>query len=364
MGYYIGLMSGTSMDGIDVALIDTTANKFLCGLTCGYSKEMKNKLTQLSLKSSQSLAFYAELNRKLGLEFSVAVNQLLQTATLTRKDIMAIGSHGQTIEHNAYAEVPYTVQLGCAHTIAENTGITVVADFRTRDMVNGGQGAPFAPYFHSILFQPQVWPLAIINIGGIANISYLTSQEVLGFDVGPGNCLMDEWIMLHQQKEYDNEGMWAATGEVNNDLLQKLRADSYFQRNAPKSIGKEYFTIAWVMAHITKPIEPKDVQATLLHLTATTIAQSLKKRRNIPATILICGGGAHNISLLRLLSDLLPNLNISSTEKIGINPDFIEAHMFAWLAKKALTRTPIDLTSVTGARCTAVLGAIYPAGIN
>ncbi|QRN03835.1 anhydro-N-acetylmuramic acid kinase [Legionella sp. MW5194] len=363
MNLFIGLMSGTSMDGIDAALVDLSTQALIEGLTIPYSSLARDAIQDV-LEGRHTLASYSQLNTLLGREFAKAVHQLLKQTAIPHSRIKAIGSHGQTLCHNTQANIPYTVQLGCGHTIAELTGITVVADFRTRDLVLGGQGAPFAPIYHQALFSHLPLPLAVVNVGGLANLTWLNNHEVSGFDTGPGNCLMDAWIRRHQHQPFDRQGVWAASGTVIDELLNGLLADPYFAQPAPKSLGKEYFNDAWLQTRLKPHYLPQDVQATLLAFTAMTVAASIRAQAITPNQVLICGGGAHNDQLLRVLQQQLPEITIQSTANIGINPDFIEAQLFAWLAEKALSGTPLDLSQVTGAKGRAVLGAIYAAGID
>ena len=365
MKLFIGLMSGTSMDGIDAALVDVNTNTLIKGITRPYSDKAKEWLHAVLNGVQTTPAVLSHLNTLLGREFALAAHQLLETAKVTPQQVVAIGSHGQTLCHDATAEIPYTVQLGCAHTIAELTGILVVADFRARDLVVGGQGAPFAPIYHEALFKEDAMPLAVVNIGGIANVTYLVpGVDVCGYDVGPGNCLMDAWIKKHLNVAYDAGGEWAATGQVMPPLLTTLLADPYFNLPPPKSLGKEYFSDAWLARYLQPNDAPEDVQATLLALTATTIADAIQKSHLQCRSVAICGGGAHNIMLQNALIKQLPDLHVSSTKTFGIDPDFIEAMMFAWLADKTLSHTPLDLTRITGAKNRAILGAIYAAGID
>lgn len=365
MKLYIGLMSGTSMDGIDAALIDLTSNTFIQGITCPYGKEVKERLQEALATKAHSLGYYNQLNTLLGREFAKAALNLLTMTEYCASDIVAIGSHGQTFCHDSTAIIPYTVQLGCAHTIAEMTGITVVADFRTRDLVAGGQGAPFAPLYHQAIFTRHAFPLAVVNIGGIANLSYLANElDVKGYDTGPGNCLMDAWVFKHLQMDYDNRGEWALSGCIIDALLASMLSDPYFQRQYPKSIGKEYFSLNWLIKQLSGHEAATDVQATLMQFTAITIAREVNALPCKPGELYVCGGGARNQALLNALEALLPDTRVLSTQTININPDFVEALMFAWLAEKAINNKPLNLYSITGARHPIILGAIYPAGID
>ncbi len=365
MKLFIGLMSGTSMDGIDAALVDVTTHTLVAGITRPYSDKAKQCLQDVLGRGHTSPMVLSQLNTLLGREFALAVHQLLSTTNITPQSVVAIGSHGQTICHDATAEIPYTVQLGCAHTIAELTGMVVVADFRTRDLVIGGQGAPFAPVYHQALFGACDFPLAVVNIGGIANVTYLApGVEVNGYDVGPGNCLLDAWIQKHLSLAYDAGGAWAATGRVIMPLLSALLDDHYFKCSPPKSLGSEYFSSAWLTHCLQPEYAANDVQATLVALTATTIAEDIKKNHLQPQRVAFCGGGIHNIALQNALAKQLSGLHIGSTKTLGIDPDYMEAMMFAWLADKALSQTPLDLRQITGAKSLAVLGAIYAAGVG
>ncbi len=366
MKLFIGLMSGTSMDGIDAALVDVDTHRLITGITRPYGDKVKHTLQSIMRDQHTSPAGLSQLNTLLGREFAYTVLELLEEANITPEQVVAIGSHGQTICHDATAEIPYTVQLGCAHTIAELTGITVVADFRSRDLVIGGQGAPFAPLYHQVVFATEDLPLAVVNIGGIANVTYLTDEGgVCGYDVGPGNCLLDQWVLKHRGLAFDASGEWAMTGKVLKPLLSALLADPYFRRQVPKSIGKEYFSSAWLMdALAADDYAPEDVQATLLALTATAIAEDIKKSYLQLKQVLICGGGVHNTALINALVEKTPLVDIKSTQTVGIDPDFIEAMMFAWFACKALNHSPIDFKAITGAKRLAIFGAIYAAGID
>ncbi len=359
MQLFIGLMSGTSMDGIDAALVDMNTGALIAGLTRPYSLEAQQRLHTV-LSGPTSAAVLSQLNTVLGREFAAAVLQLLEKAKTRPEQVIAIGSHGQTICHDAAAHIPYTVQLGCAHTIAAMTGIQVVADFRTRDLVMGGQGAPFAPVYHHALFGDMDTPTAVINIGGIANVTFLAQGvKVRGYDTGPGNCLMDAWIRKHLDKSYDVNGEWAATGRIIEPLLTSMLADPYFALPAPKSLDKAYFSQAWLETHLHPEYSCQDVQATLAALTATTICQAIRKDERNIQRVVVCGGGVHNIVLLNTMRSLLPALEVGSTQEFGVDPDFLEAMMFAWLAHKTIHQIPVDLTAITGARSPAILGAVY-----
>ncbi|HHT0591635.1 TPA: anhydro-N-acetylmuramic acid kinase [Legionella anisa] len=361
MTLYIGLMSGTSMDGIDAALVDVSTNTLLYGITKKYSDEVQRRMEKLLSGTDLSLASICQLNTLIGREFAYAANDLLQKAKLSASDICSIGSHGQTVCHDTTCTIPYTLQLGCPHTISTLTGITVVADFRTRDLVLGGQGAPFAPLYHQKIFGDTNNHVALVNIGGVANITLINANEpIKGWDVGPGNCLMDAWIMKHQGKSYDADGAWARQGEIIEPLLETLMSDSFITSSAPKSIGKEYFSLLWLERHLKENYQPVDIQKTLLAFTAKTIADTVLKEKNHVETMYLCGGGTHNLALLYMLVQLLPKTGVKSIAEVGYSPDYLEAMMFAWLAEQTINQIPVDLCTITGARQPAILGAVYP----
>ena len=349
------------MDGIDAALVDVSSNTLMAGITRSYDKKTEQRLRAVLNGEPIRPAALNQLNTMIGREFAQAVHQLLETAKITPDQVIAIGSHGQTICHDATAAIPYTVQLGCAHTIAAMTGITVVADFRTRDLVMGGQGAPFAPAYHQALFRDLTTPIAVVNIGGIANVTFLSADvAVSGYDTGPGNCLMDAWVQKHLQTAYDKNGAWGATGSVIKPLLSSMLADPYFELPAPKSLDKAYFSDAWLAQYLRPDYTSQDVQATLVAFTATTICQSIKGCESPIKRVAICGGGVHNTSLLEAIRNQLPELLVESTQFFGVDPDFLEAMMFAWLADKTINQIPVDLTGITGAKRPSILGSIYP----
>ena len=350
------------MDGMDAALVDVSTHTLIAGITRPYS-EAAEQFLQAVLRGEQTgLHVLSQLDTVLGREFALAVHEVLEKARVLPEQITAIGSHGQTICHDAEADIPYTVQLGCAHTIAELTGISVVADFRTRDIVLGGQGAPFAPLYHQALFASLEIPLALVNVGGIANVTFLVPDVgVSGHDTGPGNALMDAWAQKHLGTSYDKNGAWGASGRVIERLLSALLEDAYFHLPAPKSIDKGYFSEDWLASFLLARYEPQDIQATLVALTAMTIAQAIKASERGLTRVVVCGGGVHNQALMDAIRAQLPDVQVDSTAVFGVNPDFLEAMMFAWFADKTLNHVPLDLTRITGAKHPAILGAIYPA---
>ena len=364
MSYYIGLISGTSMDGIDAALVDVHTNQLISGMTYPYSEPVYQFLLEMAAENQPSLHAVYQLNAMIGKEFATAANELLRISGINKQQITAIGSHGQTLKHEVLATAPYSMQLGCGHVIAELTGLPVVADFRTRDMVNGGQGAPLAPIYHQEIFKHLQLPLAVVNIGGIANISFINEQGIAvgGYDTGPGNCLMDQWVKKHIDKAYDDNGVWAESGKIMQHILDAMLNDPYFKKAPPKSLDKAYFSDAWLKAFLPIACKNEDVQATLLLLTATTISDEVKKHAANAQSIILCGGGARNQALVEAIARQLSDYEVKTANSVGVNSDYIEAMMIAWLAHKTVSSTEIDLNLITGAKKPAVLGVLYPAG--
>jgi len=366
MHHYIGLMSGTSVDGIDAVLaaIDEH-NPFRLIATLHYPlpEPMRKEIQALMQPGPDELDREGMLDMQLGRIFADAAMALLGKTKINPAQIRAIGSHGQTIRHRPQSAVPFTRQIGNPSMIAEHTGITTIADFRARDMAAGGEGAPLVPAFHAALFREPGTDRAIVNIGGIANITWLpgtASQPVSGFDTGPGNTLLDQWIARDQNVSFDADGSWGAGGKVLEPLLSALLADAYFSRTPPKSTGREVFNLDWLATRLQGNELPRDVQATLAELTARTIAAALTGQLpRPPDEIYLCGGGAHNSDLLARLQRHVGQIPVSTTTKLGLDPDWVEAAAFAWLAHQALAGHPGNLPSVTGARRAVVLGGIY-----
>ena len=362
MQLFIGIMSGTSLDGVDVALVRFEAGA--CTLQDShflpYPTALKTKLLDLHAPNQNELEAALLLGNALAHLYAEAVNQLLTKTGLQANKIEAIGCHGQTIRHRP--ELGFTLQIGNAALLAELTGITVVSDFRSRDIAAGGQGAPLVPAFHQAIFGDSTKNRAIVNIGGIANITYLAKNgDVLGFDSGPGNMLIDSWVKLHLNQDYDAYGAWAAKGAVLDSLLFNMLAEPYFALPPPKSTGRDLFNDHWLKQHLLYPhLRPQDVARTLTALTAHSIHDALNKCGNVDE-VYICGGGAHNDCLIASLQALLGKAPIHSTKQLGIDVDWVEAVAFAWLAKQTIDNKPSNLPAVTGARGLRVLGAIYPA---
>lgn len=368
--HYIGLMSGTSVDGIDAALVSLSAGTrpvLVATHAHPIAAATRGEIQALMRDGPSEIERLGELDMALGELFAEAANAAMKKAGLAKKDIQAIGSHGQTVRHRPRAGHPFTIQIGNPSVIAERTGITTVADFRARDMAAGGQGAPMVPAFHHQMFHSPQRNRTIINIGGIANVTYLpadASQPVMGFDTGPGNTLLDQWINQHHARTHDEAGQWAASGQASGELLGKLLADPYFRASPPKSTGREHFNMEWLQAHLKKPASPlsaADVQATLLQLTAQTIAQAIREFLPQTQEAYVCGGGARNLALMSALAASLSGKTVAATDTIGMSPDWVEAAAFAWLAHQALERQPGNLPSVTGAKRAVILGGIYPA---
>lgn len=356
---YIGLMSGTSVDGVDAAIVDFSLQqpRLLATHYHAYADNLRHDILSLCQPSHDEINRMGELDVRLGKLFAAVVCDLLKKHPVDKKKIRAIGSHGQTIRHHPHKQ--FTLQIGDPNIIAAETGITTVADFRRRDLALGGQGAPLVPKFHHAIFSSTDVSRVIVNIGGIANITILPKHgQVIGFDTGPGNTLLDAWAEKHLQKKLDENGQWASQGSVNIDILQKLLNDSFFKKAAPKSTGREYFNLAWLSNFFTAA-KPVDIQATLTELTARTIITAIENHLS-EGEVLICGGGAHNVFLMQRLKAFGGNYSIDTTAKYGVNPDWVEAMAFAWLARQTLNNQAGNLPPVTGASQSCLLGGIYP----
>jgi len=369
MSYFIGVMSGTSLDGIDVALVDFNLQnqlRLVDAQTVPFDASLKEGLKQLITTHECHLQTLGELDVALGRAIALIINKLLVKHDLNGDEIVAIGSHGQTLFHHPEGPFPFSLQIGNGNVIAELTGITTITDFRQRDMVAGGQGAPLVPAFHKALFHSTSQNRVIVNIGGLSNITVIpadSQSNIIGFDTGPGNTLLDGWIQQHRLKSYDESGQWARIGVVNGKLLTLLLSDPYFNQSIPKSTGREYFNLNWLttkLKALTEDIVPQDVQATLSALTATTIAKDIQHYAEDTDAIYVCGGGAHNHYLIKQLRLQLPNRLVATTEQIGLQPDWVEACAFAWLARQTFTNKTSNLPEITGANHPAILGAIYP----
>lgn len=367
---YMGLMSGTSLDGVDVVITQFNPHKpfkLLASHTFPLPEILKQQLLSLSQQQDRvnELDLYAELDVSLGRLFANACLELLHEHKLQAESIIAIGSHGQTLRHYPASDFPTTLQIGDPNIIAQQTGITTVADFRRRDMAAGGQGAPLVPPFHQALFSSHHVNRVILNIGGIANITFLPaqSQQVYGFDTGPGNGLLDDWCLRHFECAYDQRGELASQGKVCLAFLQQMLGDPFFTLQPPKSTGREYFSYHWVVQQLEQfqnEISAIDVLSSLTELTACSIAQHVKQLTPNIDEILVCGGGIQNSYLIDRLGEDLNGIKISSTEAYHLHPDWVEASAFAWLARQTINGLSGNLPAVTGAKEAVVLGGIWP----
>ncbi|SFM96291.1 anhydro-N-acetylmuramic acid kinase [Nitrosomonas communis] len=361
---YIGIMSGTSLDGIDVALVDFNfpTPSLIETYFLVYDQYLREKLLALNQVGYDELHRAALLSNQLSRLYADAVEGLLSKSGVSSQNITAIGCHGQTVRHCPQSERAYSIQLGNAALLSELTGITVVADFRSRDIAAGGQGAPLVPAFHQVIFGHTEKHRIIVNIGGIANITSLSPRrEVIGFDCGPGNILMDAWCLQHTGSLYDHNGYWAETGCIIPELLEALLAFPFFSLPPPKSTGREIFNSEWLNSYLHGKESPRNVQATLLKLSVETIAQSIWLHFPEAEEIYVCGGGARNGKLIDELKTALSGKEVNLTDVLGVDADWMEAFAFAWLAKQTINKVPGNLPAVTGAQGCRILGAIYTA---
>ncbi len=363
MALYIGVMSGTSLDGLDIALIEQDpAIRLIATHYIPMPETLRAELLSLCASGPDEIARSAIAQQQWVKLAAQGIHSLLQQQQLQAQDIRAIGSHGQTVRHEPSRG--FTVQIGNPALLAELTDISVVSDFRSRDVAAGGQGAPLVPAFHEALFERRPGSRAVLNIGGFSNLSLIeTDKPVTGFDCGPGNVLLDAWIQDQRAETFDRNGQWAASGQLDQALLTTLLSDPFFATQGPKSTGREVFNLQWLQRQLAQhpPLPTEDVQATLLELTALTIVQSLQAAQSDTQELLVCGGGAHNSTLMQRLAALLPETRVSSTAACGVDPDWVEAMAFAWLAHCCMEGIAANRPSVTGARGLRILGAIYPA---
>lgn len=366
---YIGLMSGTSMDGVDGVLLDfsNAAPAVLQYACAALPSELRAELGALNTAGHNELHRAALAANALTQVYARVVTQLLEQARLTAADIQAIGAHGQTVRHRPgeFDATGYTLQLNNPALLAELTHIDVVADFRSRDVAAGGQGAPLVPAFHQEVFARPEEGMAVLNIGGISNLSVLgaSGRPLAGFDCGPGNALMDYWCQRHTGHLYDADGRWAASGQVNETFLKVLLAEPFLSKVPPKSTGRDLFNAAWLGQHLqhVPQILPVDVQATLTEFTARACAESVVCYANDSKKLIVCGGGALNGYLMQRLQVALPAVAVASSADYGLPPLQVEAAAFAWLARKTMRGETASLKSITGAHGSRILGAIYPA---
>ncbi|MCM2253222.1 MAG: anhydro-N-acetylmuramic acid kinase [Ramlibacter sp.] len=365
--HYIGLMSGTSLDGVDGVLVDfsTATPVVIAHAGAPLPAPLRAMLLRLNAPGPDELHNAALAGNALVRVYADVVRELLASARLAASQLVAIGAHGQTVRHRPqeFDATGYTLQLCQPALLAELTGIDVVADFRSRDVAAGGQGAPLAPFFHQAWFGRPGDTVGVLNIGGIANLTLLRADgSMLGFDCGPGNCLMDAWCSRHTGQAYDDGGAWAATGAFLPSLLQSMLAEPYFARTPPKSTGRDLFNPAWLDAHLQAfaHAAPADVQATLAQLTARACGDAVLRHEPGLRRLAVCGGGALNGQLMQRLSELLPRVKVSSSADWGLPPLQVEATAFAWLARRAVRREKLALQSITGAKGARVLGCVYP----
>jgi anhydro-N-acetylmuramic acid kinase len=367
---FIGLMSGTSLDGVDGVLADFSGARtaVLAHASAAFPAALRAELLALNTSGPDELHRAALAANGLITVYAAVVRSLLADAGLSPSAISAIGAHGQTVRHRPgeFDGIGYTLQLDNPALLAEWSGIDVVADFRRRDVAAGGQGAPLVPAFHRAVFGRADRSVAVLNIGGIANLSVLPHASaggaVLGFDCGPGNALMDHWCQAHTGQPFDEGGQWAASGRVQPDLLARLAAEPFFAKAPPKSTGRDLFHPRWLQAMLADTVYARaDVQATLTELTAAVCAEHLRRYGNASRELVVCGGGALNDHLMSRLAALSPGVEVVSSAARGLPPQQVEAAAFAWLARATLRREPGNLASATGARSERVLGALYPA---
>lgn len=361
---YLGLISGTSADGIDASLVAFEPElRLVHGRTFPWDAGTRAQLIALGQGGEiASLDALGELDVQVAQAFADAATRLVSEAGLTPADVRAIGSHGQTIRHRPEARFPFTWQIGDGNVIAERSGMTTVADFRRRDVAAGGHGAPLMPAFHAAMLHSPDEDRAVLNLGGIANFTLLPrAGAVRGFDTGPANALLDAWCERHTGAAYDAGGAFAAQGRIDEALLARLLGEAWFALPPPKSTGREQFHLPWVESCLRGDEAPADVQATLLELSAATAADALRATQPQTKRVLVCGGGVHNPLLMARLAARLPGCMVESTAAHGLDPDFVEAMGFAWLARETLAGRPGNLPSVSGAEGPRVLGVVYPA---
>ena len=365
-GYYIGLMTGSSVDAIDAALVkfDADQPRLIHSRCTPYPSALRAEVINLVHGRAATVAVVCALDAQIGNQLALAAKALIDSAGIARDNIRAIGSHGQTVCHQPERSPAGTMQLGDAAQIVELTGITTVADFRHRDMAAGGQGAPFAAAFHVACLRSSQQDRCVLNLGGIANITVLPADQsapVIGFDTGPANALLDLWIAKHMGESFDHAGRWAAGGNIERNLLNRWLEDAYFARPPPKSTGRDYFNEHWLSRSPTGDYRAQDVQTTLTELTAISATTAVRTAAPQTKALLVCGGGVNNDYLMGRLRAHLPITDVHSTESAGLDPQCMESIMVAWLAARAIHGLPANLPSVTGAKAARICGAIYPA---
>lgn len=353
--YIVGMMSGTSLDAVDAVLVDAEQDKIIATETNPIPNILREKLFFLNTPSHNDLHLSKLVESEVTECYAQTFHDLLKKANVSVEQIRCIGAHGQTIRHEPNIDRPYTLQLLNGAKLSYETKTTVVCDFRSKDIAAGGQGAPLAPIFHRAVFKVKP-PFAVINIGGIANISLIGADSLTGFDTGPGNCLLDDWIMEYKKLPYDKDGAWAAKGHVALDLLNAMLTDAYFKKDPPKSTGRDYFNLRWLSKFRLEKHSKEDVMRTLVRLTAQTIVEQIPKDCNVA---LISGGGANNELLLRDIQLLAEPMEVKLTSEVGLENQYLEAFGFAWLAKKTVDRKRVANSTITGAAEDTILGAIH-----
>jgi anhydro-N-acetylmuramic acid kinase len=356
---YIGVMSGTSLDSVDIVLckIDANSCELIYSAEYPFDSELKNDILNV-ISSKVTLKTIGEIDTRLGDLYTECLCAFIRHNEIESENVRAIGLHGQTMWHAPNGEFPFSMQLGNSNKLTEHTGISVVSDFRQKDIALGGQGAPLTPAFHKEVFSKLDKNVAVLNIGGMANISLL-DDELIGYDTGAGNVLMDTWISQKRNLSYDKDGAWANSGHVNAELLKSMLSDPYFSKPAPKSCGRELFNEKWLKKHLENFsfVIEQDVQATLLQFTVDSIVNEIKKTNT--ELLIVCGGGAKNSALMKKLRVELKNMEVARSDKYDISSDFMEAMAFAWLAYKRIHKEKVDIKSVTGARENSILGCVY-----
>jgi anhydro-N-acetylmuramic acid kinase len=364
---YLGLISGTSADGIDAVLVRFAPRlEVIAARTLAYPDGLRARIVALARSAATiKLDDLGRLDVEIGEWFADAALAVLRDAGIDPGDVAALGSHGQTVCHRPNGPHPFTLQLGDPNVIAERTGVVTVADFRRADMAAGGQGAPLLPALHAAVLADAATPRAILNLGGIANLTLLVpGKPVIGFDTGPANCLLDAWSQRTRGVRRDEGGAWARSGQVDKALLEHLFDDPYFAAPPPKSTGREHFNLDWLDARLSGGLAAENVQATLLQLSARSIADALREHAPSVRELYACGGGVHNGALMEALRTALPDVKLDNTAALGLDPDYVEAIGFAWLARARLEGQPGNLPSVTGARGPRVLGGMYTPAIR
>ena len=357
-GLYIGVMSGTSLDGVDITLceIDDSRCELIESHEYPFDKELKDEILNI-ISSSTTLEQIGMLNTRLGHLFADSINSFVKEKKIDIKSVKAIGLHGQTLWHSPHSEYPFSMQLGCPNVVSSKTDMQVVADFRNMDIANGGEGAPFAPAFHQFLFGSTEKKTAVVNIGGMANITVL-GNDLKGWDTGVGNALLDYWVQRCKNEPYDKDGKFAQSGNLDKSLLESFLDDDYFKKQSPKSTGREYFNDTWLANHLPvfQTLKDEDIQRTLLELTASTIADDVKKTQS--ELLVVCGGGTNNSFLMKRLGELCET-EVKISDELGVSSEFVESMAFAWLAFKRIDRSEVNLSSVTGANKNSILGGVY-----